>query len=126
MNYTCFFLYFLGGLIFLSCSAMAITKDCRTKLINIEKDNSEILGLFTLLIGLPMIILHNIWEDSITIVVSVFGWLIVVKGFFRLLNIQSINKLRNQTKYKTEKHTLFSVYFGIFLGITFITLAYFQ
>tara|TARA_Y100000766_G_C18753676_1_gene529803 strand:+ start:555 stop:881 length:327 start_codon:yes stop_codon:yes gene_type:complete len=102
---------------------MVISKNTRKEVEKLEKENLTLLGLFSLCIGLPIIIIHNIWEDAYTITVSVFGWLIVLKGFFRILNIKSLNNTRDKIKYKTDKHIIISSCIALFMGLSLIILA---
>ena len=44
-----------------------------------------VLGLIALAIGLAMVLAHNIWSGSvIPVLVTIIGWLILVKGLFLL------------------------------------------
>ena len=50
-----------------------------------------------MLLGLPIIILHNIWVGPWEIVVTLMGWLTVLKGVVRMLNNPKTNKLREKS-----------------------------
>ena len=50
-----------------------------------------------MLVGLPIIILHNIWVGPWEIVVTLMGWLTVLKGVVRMLNNPKTNKLREKS-----------------------------
>lgn len=41
-------------------------------------------GMFNLIIGLLMIFGHNVWVDAWRIVITVLGWIVLVKGLFVL------------------------------------------
>ncbi|MBT7348472.1 hypothetical protein HN858_02225 [Candidatus Falkowbacteria bacterium] len=43
-----------------------------------------LFGTFTLVIGLLMIFGHNVWVDAWRIVITVIGWLTLIKGLFML------------------------------------------
>jgi hypothetical protein len=45
-----------------------------------DKSARLVVGLMTLLIGLFVVNLHNVWETLPTALVSLFGWLAVLKG----------------------------------------------
>lgn len=50
-------------------------------------------GIIGLLLGLMMVVSHNIWEWNYRGVVTVFGWLILIKGLIRLFWPQFIQKI---------------------------------
>jgi hypothetical protein len=50
---------------------------------------SWVTGAFVLLAGLAVIAVHPYWKGAAAVVVSVTGWLMVVKGFFLLAFSQS-------------------------------------
>ncbi len=45
-----------------------------------DKSARLVVGLMTLLIGLFIVNLHNVWDTLPTMLVSLFAWLAVVKG----------------------------------------------
>lgn len=45
-----------------------------------DKSSRLIVGLFTLLIGLFLVNLHNDWSTLPTMLISLFGWVAVAKG----------------------------------------------
>lgn len=42
-------------------------------------------GMLTLLAGLAIVNLHNLWTDDWRVIITVFGWLAIVGGLFRIL-----------------------------------------
>ena len=66
-----------------------------------------------MLVGLPIIILHDRvcpWE----IVVTLVGWLTVLKGVVRMLNNPKMNKLRE--KSMSDSRIVISAWVSILLG----------
>ena len=66
-----------------------------------------------MLVGLPIIILHDRvgpWE----IVVTLVGWLTVLKGVVRMLNNPKTNKLRE--KCMSDSRIVISAWVSILLG----------
>jgi hypothetical protein len=53
----------------------------------VEKNHTAIvIGMaFALLLGLVFIQMHNIWEMSIWVVITIFGWIAFLKGAFYFL-----------------------------------------
>lgn len=48
-----------------------------------------ILALFTLIIGLLLVLSHNIWVLAWPVVITVLCWLILVSGLFRLFFLET-------------------------------------
>jgi hypothetical protein len=42
-------------------------------------------GMLTLLAGLAIVNVHNLWTDDWRVIITVFGWLAIVGGLFRIL-----------------------------------------
>ena len=88
------FLIFLGYFMFLTGSALFLSKETRTAMLENMKNDSFIMvmGYITLLIGLPFVILHNVWELTVLGLVTLIGWLTLAKGFVFLLKPSIIKK----------------------------------
>lgn len=51
-----------------------------------EKSGTAILfGSYSLLIGIPYILYHNIWDSGFSILVTIFGWGAFIKGIVYLI-----------------------------------------
>jgi hypothetical protein len=84
---------FLSRLIGLYCILVALafgahkqaTLDAVTAVIH-NTGILMILGVFTLVAGLAIVLAHNIWSGGATpVIVTVIGWISIVKGLFFLL-----------------------------------------
>ena len=42
-------------------------------------------GLFALMLGIPLVIIHNVWDGTWRVVVTLIVWLVLLKGIFRVL-----------------------------------------
>ncbi len=51
-----------------------------------------ILAVFTFVIGLLMVASHNIWVMAWPVVVTVFSWLVLIGGAFRLFCQETVTK----------------------------------
>ena len=47
-------------------------------------------GVLTLVMGLLLILSHNIWDGTWVVIVTIIGWLVFIKGLFYLLLPQKI------------------------------------
>ncbi len=52
-----------------------------------------IIALFTFVIGLLMVVSHNIWVMAWPVVVTVFSWLVLIGGLFRLFCQDALMKV---------------------------------
>ena len=94
MELSIFFVKFMGYFMFLTGSALFLSKETRTTMLENMKNDSFIMvmGYITLLIGLPFVILHNVWELTVLGLVTLIGWLTLAKGFVFLLKPSIIKK----------------------------------
>ncbi len=63
-------------------------------------------GAIALLIGILLLVSHNIWEPSWKIIITIFGWMAFIKGLFLLMFPKSAfkfynNLLKNTVAYYT-------------------------
>ena len=90
-----FFVKFMGYFMFLTGSALFLSKETRTAMLENMKNNESFLiamGYITLLIGLPIVILHNVWELSVLGLVTLMGWVTLIKGFVFLAKPSIVKK----------------------------------
>jgi hypothetical protein len=44
-----------------------------------------VLGIFALVAGLAMVVIHNVWDGTWRVIITLIGWMILLKGAVRLL-----------------------------------------
>jgi len=49
-----------------------------------NKGISIVFGFFTLLIGLIMVLIHNLWVNDWRVILTIFGWSALLKGIMLL------------------------------------------
>lgn len=86
MEYSIFFIKFYGYLFFLIGAGLLISKEGRDAILSVSTDKSFIIlsGFVSLLVGLPVIILHNIWTADVVGFITFMGWISTLKGVVRL------------------------------------------
>lgn len=42
-------------------------------------------GFVTLIIGVPLVLIHNVWGNSLEIIVSLIAWVVILKGITLVL-----------------------------------------
>ena len=50
-------------------------------------------GLLALVPGLAIVIVHNVWVPDWRLIITIFGWLAVIGGVFRLLFPQKVTSI---------------------------------
>ena len=111
---TVFFLKFYGSFMFLFGLAFCISKESRLGIIELQKNNIIILGFFSLLIGITTVIFHNLYEGPWQICITVLGYMTVLKGFVRILNLP---KTKERNSKITEKALKISGFFVLLFGL---------
>lgn len=86
MDFTIFFIKFFGYFFFLMSAALLISKEGREAILSVATDKSFIIstGFVSLMLGLPVVILHNIWSFNVVGLVTILGWMSVLKGVIRI------------------------------------------
>ncbi|MEE4001685.1 hypothetical protein V1T75_15170 [Tenacibaculum sp. FZY0031] len=75
-----------------------------------------ILSLFAIIIGLLNVLAHNIWEANIKLLVTLFGWLALIKGIILFTFPKQTIKLLKQTNLKFIQAIYVLLFFlGLFL-----------
>ena len=76
------YLTILGVCMLVSCKSIK-------QRIGAIKANSEatlIIGFFELLIGLFIVVTHNIWVSGWQVIITIFGWMMVVEAITAIIN----------------------------------------
>lgn len=76
-------------------------------------------GLFALVIGVVMILSHNIWVANWTVIITIIGWLALIKGIWIIVFPNSVSKFM-QFYQKNETplivHSIVALIFGMVLA----------
>ena len=87
MDITIFLAKFWGWLLILLCGVFLVRKKLlEDELDRLSKDKTFtiITGWIALMIGLATIILHNVWVWDWRVIITIFGWLSLIKGLLRI------------------------------------------
>jgi len=116
------FLAQLIGLYLLIVGVMMLLR--RKMLLSVYPDifSSPALSLFigalTLLMGLLLVLNHNVWQGTVATIITIVGWLTLLKGFlyvfFLVEQLKALIKLlQNKTFYYTL--AVIDILIGIYL-----------
>ena len=57
-----------------------------------------LLSFFTIILGLTMVLVHNVWSKDWRVIITLFGWMTLIKGMsqfaFPAFNIELIDKIQ--------------------------------
>lgn len=76
------------------------------------------IGMFSLPIGLVIIVFHNIWIRDIPVIITLFGWMITIKSVMYLLFPRSIERVTPQ-KFTNEFLFAGALLFGMGILLLF-------
>lgn len=72
-------------------------------------------GFFILLMGILVTVSHQVWTPDWRVVITIIGWLILIKGLLRLLFPDKIEKLIK--KKQTDRRFLLSEIVTFFISL---------
>jgi len=58
-------------------------------------------GVMTLVTGLAIVITHNVWVLGWPVIITIFGWLAVIGGIFRILFPDSVKSIGETMLHKS-------------------------
>ena len=102
--------------------SLIVSKKTRERMENfgeqLHRNNSLLFftPIICFIIGLPVIILHNIWTPDVVGFVTLLGWVTVLKGFLILLNPSWLPKKSN---------VKLRAWFGLILGLGLMYCGYY-
>lgn len=74
-----------------------------------------VTGFFTLVIGMLMVTYHNIWVKNWTVLVTIIGWMSLLKGIMLIAFPGYISLFKGWYK-NTKKWGIIMIAFGILFG----------
>ncbi len=77
-------------------------------------------GVFALLFGLLIVLTHNIWVANWTVIITVFGWLALIKGIWLIVLPNTLGKITGFYSRKTGLlviHSVIMLVLGLYLTI---------
>ncbi len=116
MEYTIFFARLWGSFFVIFGLLFIITRQLG-KTIEMTDDKAFVIstGYITLLMGLVTVILHNVWELSWKVVITLLGWSTVIKGIMKVGFPEKIHKEAQRFKKKQFVSAFFLIILGAWL-----------
>ncbi|MFN3233900.1 MAG: hypothetical protein ACE365_00605 [Gammaproteobacteria bacterium] len=83
-----------------------------------DKPAFFVLGLLMLILGIVLVLLHNVWIANWTIIITILAWLVLVRGLMRMF-IPSLDKLVKKIIKQQDVYYLVClvlILLGLYLG----------
>jgi hypothetical protein len=113
------------GLVALTAALAALLSPRRMGLILADFESSPGLtfmaALFALILGLVMVVIHNLWTDIAAILVSLFGWIALVKGILLLAAPEGLLRFASASASSPARIRLWGVVALVLAAIFLIT-----
>jgi len=77
-----------------------------------------LIAIITLIIGLLMVVSHNLWVMGWPVIITIFAWLALISGIIRLFFPDTVYKIWNKISDKSETMIIMGVILliiGLFL-----------
>jgi hypothetical protein len=121
METTTFLAQFWGWLMVLSCLTFLFRKQMMKEMLHLMKDKGFVLltGFMALILGLVTVLLHNVWVADWPVIITIFGWISIIKGVTRMGFPEATQKMvSNFTKNPTTTNVLLVI--GALVGVWMI------
>ncbi|MCX6723942.1 MAG: hypothetical protein NT155_02060 [Candidatus Staskawiczbacteria bacterium] len=87
-----------------------------------NEDNLLLCGLASLVIGFSMVLSHNIWVKNWQVIVTIIGWISLLKGLSILFIPELVKKWTK--KLETSPFLPFALLITIFIGLAITYLGF--
>ena len=112
METATFLAQFWGWLMVITCVTFLFRKQTLQDMISLSKDKGFLIltGFLALILGLVTVLLHNVWVADWPVVITIFGWVSLLKGIARMGFPEATQKMvSNFTKNPTTINVLLIV-----------------
>lgn len=119
MNTSVFLAKLMGlYLVIISISVLINKNRMKSVIVELMKNSALqfLMGLNILIIGLLLIISHNIWVSSWPVIITIIAWAVFIKG---VLNVTFPNLAQHMTKPFLQSQSIpyFAILINFLLGI---------
>ncbi len=110
---TIFFSRMLGPALMIIGLGVLLNRKIYRKVMKDFSKNAALVylgGVFALFLGLVIVLFHNVWEASLAVIITIYGWGGIVKGAWLIMFPKSVAKF---TDAYVGKKTLLAVHLVI-------------
>ncbi len=112
----------LGPIFVFAGLGIAVNKKLMKKIVEDFGKNYGMLyfmGMFTMIVGMIMVITHTIWTSIPAGIITVFGWMAAIKGALLMVIPDHLMKLSKKMSKTTDLYVLIGIIWvglGIYIG----------
>jgi uncharacterized membrane protein len=116
---------FWGWFMVISCLIYLLRKKSWQEIIELAKDKNAVIvfGYLSLILGLFSLIFHNLWVGDWRVVITIFGWIALIKGIIGIGFPELAQKWTEKLEGKVMAMRVL-VIFGILLGAWLLWMSY--
>ena len=109
------------SIVVISLALLINEKHLKSLMAKIETDESLFLwGFVSLIIGLAMVLSYNVWSQTWQVIITILGWLALLKGICLLFMPQTMKKWAKSVGYQQWLPVYLVVLIFIGLAITYL------
>lgn len=108
MEHSIFFAKFIGYYLIIASGAMMVNRrGFHTLLLDDAKSNARIIysGILSLIFGLVVVLMHNVWVWGWPVIITLLGYLTVIKGIVRIYLTSLCGKYERKFAHRTQYNT---------------------
>lgn len=104
------------SIVIVSFALLLNEKYLKTLFAEVENNATMLFwGVVTLVIGLAMVLSYNVWDKSWQVIITIFGWLSLIKGAAILFVPESIKKWTR--KIESSSYLPYALVVAIIIGL---------
>jgi len=115
----------LWGISIIVIALALFVKEKNIKRLFAKIENEESLfmwGFVTFIIGISMVLAHNVWIQGWQVIITIFGWLALIKGFFFLFLPELTKKWTK--KMENQQWLPIALVVAVFVGLVLTYLGF--
>lgn len=122
MDISIFFAKVLGLYLIITTIGMLVNRQRVRTIVDQIVNNAALLliaGLLSLIFGIILVVVHNVWEADWRVLITIIGWLALIKGTIRVVFPQVSQKVLTRMMAADAGHYIISIIFllvGIYLA----------
>lgn len=123
MDLSLFLAQVFGLYLVIVCTAFFLHKKDLPAILN-EFERNKLLavisGAMALLLGLALVVSHNIWEMNWRVLITLIGWISIVKGCARLFFLEQVHLFARKLVASPWHSVIMVVFFCMGLYLTYV------
>jgi len=127
MSSSVFIAKILGPVFLVVAAGILLNRDFYRKVMEDYTKNTFMIffgGMFALIVGLVVVLIHNVWEANWTVFITIYGWGGIIKGIWLIVFPKSVSGFMDGYLKNNILLTVHSIIIVV-LGVALTYLGYF-